>query len=53
MMNDIILRVEYLEGDVTVRCSMSQHELASLLLEEDVVLLSVNKAKIIHLKRKE
>lgn len=45
MMNDIILRVEYLDGDVTVQRSMNQHELAVMLLEEDVILLSVNKPK--------
>jgi hypothetical protein len=45
MMNDIILMVEYLDGDVTVQRSMNQHELAVMLLEEDVILLSVNKPK--------
>jgi hypothetical protein len=52
MMNDIILMVEYLDGEVTVQRSMNQRELAVMLLEEDVILLSVNKHKIIHRKKR-
>ena len=43
---DIEVKVEYLQGDVTVRRTMKQVELAALLLDEDVVLLFVNKPEI-------
>ena len=45
------LNVEYLQGSVTVSRVMNQIELAALLLEEDIFLLSVNCKKAVHLRR--
>lgn len=49
---DIELKVEYLHGDVTVKRTMKQVELAALLLDEDVVLLFVNKPVVHHYRKK-
>ena len=50
-MNDGLI-VRYLLGDIEVDRTMNQVELASLLLEEDVFLLSVNAQKVSHIRKK-
>ncbi|MFA9379127.1 MAG: hypothetical protein ACERKZ_20630 [Lachnotalea sp.] len=47
---DIELNVEYLQGDITINRTMQQNELA-ILLNTDVVLLSVNKETVIYRKK--
>ena len=44
---DIEIDVEYLQGNTAIKRKMKQKELAALLLDEDVVLLFVNKPKVI------
>lgn len=39
------MNVEYLQGSVTVNRMMNQYELAALLLDDEVLLLSVNAEK--------
>lgn len=39
------MNVEYLQGSVTVNRVMNQYELAALLLDDEVLLLSVNAKK--------
>ena len=49
---DIEVNVEYLDGDTTVKRKMKQKDLGVLLLEENIVLLFVNKPQIIRCGRK-
>lgn len=51
IMNDDLV-VKYLLDDVTIIRTMNQIELAALLLEDDVFLLSVNEQKRGHTSRK-
>ena len=51
IMNDDLV-VKYLLDDVTIIRTMNQIELAALLLEDDVFLLSVNEQKRGHISRK-
>ena len=51
IMNDDLV-VKYLLDDVTIIRTMNQIELAALLLEDDVFLLSVNEQKCGHISRK-
>lgn len=51
-MTDIELKVEYLQGDITVKRAIKQVELAALLLDEEVVLLFVNKPVVHHYRKK-
>ncbi|BCJ92839.1 hypothetical protein acsn021_04080 [Anaerocolumna cellulosilytica] len=46
------LKVEYLLNDITIIRNMSQFELAALLLDEGVLLLSVNNDKICHIRKR-
>ncbi len=46
------LNVEYLKKDITVHQNMTQYELAALLLDEDIFLLSVNQQKAVYMRRK-
>jgi hypothetical protein len=46
------LKVEYLQGSVTICREMNQLELAALLLDEDIFLFSVNPQKVVHMRRK-
>lgn len=46
------MNVEYLQGSVTVNRVMNQIELAALLLEDDIFLLSVNAKKPTRRRRK-
>lgn len=49
---DIEIDVEYLQGNTAIKWKMKQKELAALLLDEDVVLLFVNKPKVTYYRRK-
>ena len=49
---DIEIDVEYLQGNTAIKRKMKQKELAALLLDEDVVLLFVNKPKVTYYRRK-
>lgn len=51
IMNDGLV-VRYLLDDVTIIRTMNQIELAALLLEDDVFLLSVNEQKSAHIRKK-
>ena len=49
---DIEIDVEYLQGNTAIKRKMKQKELAALLLDEDVVLLFVNKPKVTYRRRR-
>lgn len=49
---DIEIDVEYLHGDTAIKRKMKQKELSALLLDEDVVLLFVNKPKVTYCRRR-
>ena len=51
IMNDGLV-VRYVLDDVTIIRTMNQIELAALLLEDDVFLLSVNEQKSAHIRKK-
>jgi hypothetical protein len=46
------LKVEYLQNDITIQRDMTQYELAALLLDEGIFLLSVNNDKIRHIRKR-
>lgn len=48
---DIEIDVEYLQGNTAIKRKMKQKELAALLLDEDVVLLFVNKPKVTYCRK--
>lgn len=46
------LKVEYIQDSVTVFREMTQLELADLLLNGDILLLSVNQQKTVYIRKK-
>lgn len=50
---DIEIDVEYLQGNTAIKRKMKQKELAALLLDEDVVLLFVNKPKVTYRRKRQ
>ena len=51
ILNDGLL-VKYVLDGLTITRTMNQMELATLLLEDDVFLLSVNEQKSVHIRKK-
>lgn len=46
------LKVEYIQDSVTVFREMTQLELADLLLQGDILLLSVNQQKTVYIRKR-
>lgn len=46
------LKVEYIQDSVTVFREMTQLELADLLLNGDILLLSVNQQKMVYIRKR-